>query len=328
MGQGIEVVRLRILVTGAGGYLGGKLLARLAHRRDLEVVALDVREIPSAAQHAGMVVRTLDIRDPALAEILAEHRVEAVVHLAAVVTPSRGMTREEQASIDVGGTRNLLTACVAHGVRRLIVTSSGAAYGYHPDNPRWLREDDALRGNEEFAYSHHKRLVEEMLAEARSEHPGLEQVVFRLSTVLGTGVSNDITRFFEGPFLLGVRGGDSRFVFVWDEDVARCLELALTSDATGVFNLAGDGALAVDELARRMGKRCVWVPAGLLRAALAIARPLGLSRYGPEQVRFVQYRPVLDNGRLKAEFGKVLRKTSSEVFDFFLASRPVNRPGL
>jgi UDP-glucose 4-epimerase len=52
----------------------------------------------------------------------------------------------------------------------------------------------------------------------------------------------------------------------------------------------------------------------LLRTALAIAKPLGLSAYGPEQVGFLQYRPVLDNTRLKTVFGYVPQKTSAEVF--------------
>ena len=49
--------------------------------------------------------------------------------------------------------------------------------------------------------------------------------------------------------------------------------------------------------------------------ALAVARPLGLTRYGPEQVDFLRYRPVLDNARLKREFGYVPALTSREAFD-------------
>ena len=70
-----------------------------------------------------------------------------------------------------------------------------------------------------------------------------------------------------------------------------------------------------------MGKPLIELPADLLRAVLAVAKPLRLSRYGPEQVKFVQYRPVLDNRRLKEVFGYLPRKTSSEVFDFYLSSR-------
>ncbi len=53
----------------------------------------------------------------------------------------------------------------------------------------------------------------------------------------------------------------------------------------------------------------------VLKAALGIAKPLGLSRYGPEQVRFLQYRPVLDNTALKTVFGYAPVKTSAEAFE-------------
>ena len=62
------------------------------------------------------------------------------------------------------------------------------------------------------------------------------------------------------------------------------------------------------------------MPPSLLRAALATLHPLGLSRYGPEQVDFLRYRPVLDNRRLKEVFGYAPRLTSSEVFELFRKS--------
>ena len=92
----------------------------------------------------------------------------------------------------------MLEACIATGVRRIVVSSSGAAYGYHADNPEWLRETDPIRGNDEFPYSLHKRLVEEMLADYRASHPELEQVVFRIGTILGPTVRNQITALWDG----------------------------------------------------------------------------------------------------------------------------------
>lgn len=309
---------MKVLVTGAAGYLGGKLLERLAREEETEVVAVDVREV---RPHPSWTYREMDVRDPALSGLVAEHGIEVVVHLAAIVNPGRNSSREFEYSVDVGGTENVIRACLENGVRRLVVSSSGAAYGYHPDNAEWLTEEMPLRGNEDFPYSWHKRLVEERLARLRDEAPQLEQVVFRVGTILGVGVGNQITNFFEKPRLVGIRGGDQRFVFVWDEDVAACLEHAVTSEVTGVFNVAGDGALSMEEMAARMGKPFVKLPAALVRWALRLGKPLGLTRYGPEQVRFLQYRPVLSNRRLKEVFGYVPEKTSSEVFDLYLESR-------
>jgi UDP-glucose 4-epimerase len=81
--------------------------------------------------------------------------------------------------------------------------------------------------------------------------------------------------------------------------------------------LAGDGALSIQEIAARLGKRCVTLHPALLRAVLAVLHRFGLTQYGPEQVDFLRYRPVLDNHRLKTEFGYVPRMTSTEAFDFY-----------
>ena len=319
----------RVLVTGAAGYLGSQLVAALAAgaRRQAAVVAMDVRELPSEKRLAGVGYETADIRAPDLAAMLRRHAVDTVVHLASIVTPGRNSRREFEYSVDVLGTRNLLDACLAAGVSRIVVSSSGAAYGYHADNPAWISEDAPVRGNEEFAYSWHKRLVEEMLADYRARAPQLRQVVFRIGTILGETVRNQITDLFEKPRLIAIRGSDSPFVFIWDQDVVGCMLEAVYSDKTGVYNVAGDGALGIREIAARLGKRCVAFPAWLLQAALALLKPLGLTQYGPEQVNFLRYRPVLDNQRLKQEFGYAPRKTSAEVFEFYLAAR-ARRGGL
>lgn len=299
-----------VLVTGSSGYVGRLLVAELARRGP--VVAADVWEPDTLP--AGVTFVRHDVREPGLEAVLRRHAVKVVVHLASIVTPGKHSTRAVEYDVDVGGTRRVLDACLGAGVRRIVVTSSGAAYGYHADNPVPLRESDALRGNEAFAYSWHKRLVEEMLARGRVDHPELEQVVFRVGTVIGATVNNQITALFEKPRLLAIRGSESPFVFIHDADLVQCLVRAVDAPVTGTFNVAGDGALPMTEIAALLGKPVLRLPAWLLRGVLALLRPLGLSRYGPEQVDFLRYRPVLDNRRLKEEFGYRPVMSSREAF--------------
>ncbi len=312
-----------VLVTGASGFIGHSLVEALADDpRVLErIVALDVRETPADRQREGVTYVVGDIRDASIEEHIAEHAVDTVVHLAAIVNPGKGDTRAFEYSVDVGGTRNVLDACVKHGVRRLIVTSSGAAYGYYADNPEWIHESDAIRGNTTFAYSDHKRLVEEMLAEYRDAHPELEQLIFRPGTILGVSVDNQITDIFQKPVITGVAGSATPFVFIWDRDVVACLLKGIHEERKGIFNLAGDGAVPLAEIAEIVGKHYVAIPAWLIRGALRLLKPLGLSQYGPEQVDFLRYRPVLANDALKSDFGYTPQKTSREVFDFYWANR-------
>lgn len=322
-----------ILVTGADGFLGRGVVAALAQRPGTgAVVALDVREVPPERRQPGVIYQAQDVRDKALAGTLQRHAIDTVVHLASIVTPGRDSNRAFEYDVDVNGTRNVLEACAAQGVRHVVVSSSGAAYGYHADSAPWLTESHPLRGNESFAYAHHKRLVEEMLAEWRQSHPGLAQTVFRIGTILGERVDNQITALFEKPRLLAIRGSDSPFVFIWDEDVTGALLHALDGAAPGCYNLAGDGALTIHQIAARLGKRTLDLPAWLLQSALFVGSRLGVSRYGPEQLDFLRYRPVLLNTALKEQLGYVPRKTSAQAFDAFVAARlqqgrPVAVPG-
>lgn len=314
----------RVLVTGGGGYLGRQVVAalgaQLASDTERRVVSLDVREVAAADRLPDVHYAGADIRDPTLVTLLREHRIDTVVHLAAIVTPGGKSNREFEYQVDVEGTRNVLQACVAAGVRHVVISSSGAAYGYHADNPAWLTETDPIRGNHEFAYAWHKRLVEEMLAEYRTQQPQLQQTILRIGTILGATVKNQITALFEKPRPLAIAGSDSPFVFIWDQDAVGAILHALAGAKPGIYNVAGDGALTIHEIAAHMGKRCRVLPAWLLQSALWIGKTLGATQYGPEQLRFLRYRPVLDNRRLKDEFGYVPRKTSAEVFDFWWAA--------
>lgn len=312
-----------ILITGAAGAVGGALLSLMAQDAGLTVIATDIRTPTLLADNAEFV--PMDVRGDDPAQVIARIRPDVVVHLASIVTPGKGSSRDVEYAVDVTGTRNVLDACIAQRVRRLVVTSSGAAYGYHPENREALREGDPIRGNREFAYAWHKRLVEEMLATARVDAPHLEQVVLRVGTVLGEGLENQITALFHRPRLLGLVGSDSPFVFIWDRDLARILRRAARDGPAGIYNVAGDGAMGLRDLARVMGKRVLWLPPSLVRLALALAKPLGLSRYGPEQVRFLQYRPVLDNNALKTVFGYTPEKSSAEVFALWWAAQERGR---
>jgi UDP-glucose 4-epimerase len=309
----------KVLVTGSSGYLGSQTVAALAQRPDLAVIALDVRE--PAARIDGVAYEVADIRAPEVDAIVARHTPDVIVHLASIVTPGKNSNRAFEYDVDVNGTRNLLQACVAHGVRRIIVSSSGAAYGYHADNPEWLTESDPVRGNDAFAYSCHKRLVEEMLADYRQKHPELEQVIFRIGTILGPTVCNQITDLFEKPKILAIAGSDSPFVFIHDQDVVGAILHGIDSPKTGIFNVAGDGKLTIFEIAQRLGKSCRVLPAGLLQTALWVLKKLNLTQYGPEQLDFLRYRPVLLNTRLKEVFGYTPKLTSAQVFDLYRHAR-------
>lgn len=309
----------RVLVTGGNGYLGRLVVSRFAEA-GIPTVSVDLRK-PDAPRE-GVVEIVGDLRDVDLTDLLREHEVTAVVHLAAIVEPPRGMSESELESIEVGGTRAVLDACVACDVRHLTVLSSGAAYGYTARNDgRALDEDTPTPGSPEFAYSRHKAMVEKLVATTRRLHPDLGILLLRPGTILGASTNNQITALFRQPVVLGLRESEVPYVFVWDEDVAEIVVTGVRRCVTGTFNVAGDGVVTLADIAAAEKHRLVRLPASLVRRALVVGSRLGVGRYGPEQVDFLRHRPVLDNARLRRAFPGLPRLSSRETYELYRRER-------
>ena len=122
--------------------------------------------------------------------------------------------------------------------------------------------------------------------------------MLRIGTILGERVDNQITALFRAaPAAEDPRLARRRSCSSGTPTSPAIIQRAVTGEVTGIFNVAGDGALTVDEIAAALGKPQLTLPEPVLRSALAVGRRLGLTAYGPEQTTFLQYRPVLDNTR-------------------------------
>ena len=146
-----RIIPMRVLITGAFSPIGCALMQELSNH-SLDVIATDIAPTLRFPLHYRFT--SMDVRSQDPDKIIAHERPDVVIHLAATQPQSN---RQLAYQVNVIGTRNVLDACIAHGVKRLVVTSSNAAYGYHADNPQPLTESAPLRGNPEFSYADHHR---------------------------------------------------------------------------------------------------------------------------------------------------------------------------
>ena len=317
---GLYAMNGGVLVTGAAGFIGKSLIAELARlNKNSEIVALDMREVPADERLSNVTYLTGDVRDPALRDMFQVRRPQTIVHLASVVAVGGDPQRDWE--IDVLGTKNVLQGALDAGVEHLIVTSSGSAYGYHADNPVPLHETDPLRGNADFPYARNKREVEEMLIEWKELYPDLQQTVFRPCTVLGPTTNNQITAIFERPIVMGVSGTATPFSLIADSDVVDALVQAVRQPKAGTYNLAGNGTLSLREIAELNHRPYISIPPWLLKSALLLLHLLRITKLGPGHAKFIQYRPVLSNDKLKAGFGFTPRYDARRVFERYRDGR-------
>lgn len=303
-------------VTGSSGYIGTRLMARLGQAGGYQrIVGVDVRE-PREALPQRAEFHRCDVRDgEALRGILEEAAVDTVVHLAYILDPTRDPDFEYD--VDVNGTRNVLAACEAMGVGKLVVASSDTAYGLYEDTPDYLPEDAPLRGTAGFAYSENKAKVEALVAEFAERVPDCAVVVLRPCIVMGPNADNVLGRTLLQPVLFSVRGYDPIMQLIHEDDVAEAFYLALVKEARGAFNVAADGGLRYSQIAQVMGKPVVALPVKLAYTLVESLFRLHLLGFGRSQLDYIRYPLSIDADKIQQELDFKPHYTTRQALEAF-----------
>jgi nucleoside-diphosphate-sugar epimerase len=223
-----------------------------------------------------------DILDREAVEQLVEG-ADVVVHLAFVIVAGGGESRE----INLTGSRNVFEATAATGAKRLVYTSSVAAYGFQRGAPDLLREDDPVKGTSRHPYSAHKAAVEAELSGAL-DGSSTDAYVFRPCIVAGPQATMLLDLI---PLLaLGQRiPGPLRWAL---GKVPALCAATIGHGEAGVYNLAGPGELTITDLAHALGWHAV--PAPQLAVGVA-AEAVSLMPFLPDEAAWIEAvrRPVL-----------------------------------
>ncbi len=308
---------ITVAVTGPTGEIGVSAVTALEREPAVDAVIGMARRPfdPSSRGWVKTVYQQGDILDREAVEALVA-QADVVVHLAFIIMGSRA----ESARINLQGTRNVFEATVAGSAasrpRRLVYTSSVAAYGYHCDNPVPLTEGVPARGSPEHYYSAQKAACEALLTDVSRDSP-LEVFVLRPCIVAGHTATAlaDVMPWNRLPGPVRALAGmvpvlkpvvpDPGFPLqlVHNDDVAAAIALVATTPARpGVYNIAGDGVVTVADVAKALGGRAVRVPAAAAAASAAISRvPCVPSML--EWLHVARTSVVMDTIKAKTELG-------------------------
>ncbi len=299
---------LTIAVTGPTGEIGKSFISALERAPEVErVIGMARRPFDLGAQGWEKTeYRRGDILDREAVDALVAE-ADVVVHLAFVIVAGRGESRE----INLTGSRNVFEAAAAAGVKRVVYTSSVAAYGFHRSLPGLLSEDEPVRGTARHPYSADKAEVEEVLAEAM-EGSATDAYVFRPCIVAGPKAPLllelvpllTLGQKLPGPVRWALGKTPSlrpvlpdpgiSFQLVHHDDVAAALCAAVIGHGEpGVYNLAGPGQLTISDLAHELGWHSV--PAPQLAVGVAAEAVAPFLPFLPVEAAWIETmrRPVL-----------------------------------
>ena len=301
----------RVLVTGVSTYWGGRLAQALERDPDVEVIVGVSPDDPTCELTRTEYVR-VGTQHALLKRIVHAADIDTVVDTRLIVDSPAASPRAAHEN-NVIGTMNVLAACggAESPVRKVVVKSSAHYYGCERDDPAYFTED--------MPRPHPPRTpIEEDIVEAERavdafahRNPEVTVTILRFANALGPDIETSHSALLALPAVPAILGFDPRYQFIHEDDISGVLEHATREDLPGVYNAAGDGVLALSEIASLLGKPLAPIlpPWGTGLAAAALRRA-GV-KLPPEVLQQLRYGRALDNRRLKAA-GYALRATTRE----------------
>jgi len=271
-----------IAITGGAGFLGYHVANYFARKEEEDPVLLDIAPFEESEYPGGTTFVEVDVRDAQAVRNALENRdVSCIIHAAAALPLWK---REDIFSVNVEGTRTVLTVAQELDIPRVVYISSTAVYGVPKIHP--LYEDHELVGVGPYGES--KIQAEQVCEEFRAR--GLCVPIIRPKTFIGTarlGVFQILYDWVESGCRIPLIGnGNNHYQLLEVEDLCAAIWLCATASATKVNDTFNVGAEEYDTVAEDVGALCEYAgsgarvmttPAWLVKPALAVLEALHLS---------------------------------------------------
>ena len=304
-----------VAITGASGYIGARLLQHFEEDRSVgQLVAFDLKPPPFPIPN--IAVYRQDVAQP-INEKLRRHQVNTLVHLASIRRGAPGYRDWPQIfQHNRDALKATLQSCVAAGVEHLIYVSSHSVYGAFADNPVPLSELAEARCSENAPYGSANLEFDRAVQEFAESHPEVKVTILRACTVLGPSDEYDLVARTLPRRFLGV-GSNPPFQFLHDADLARIIEDIIHRGTPGVFNVAGEGVVFLQELAEITHRKLFHLPPLLAYPAAWLSWKLLRAGAGASELDATRYPVIMSTGKIKQALGCRFNYTSMETVTAF-----------
>jgi UDP-glucose 4-epimerase len=241
---------MKILITGAGGFLGKCLINKLGPKHEVTATSKDIKEF-GKSKITRANIKSLDVTSTKSCFDIIRH-YDVVIHLAAIIDVSYSLHHpKEVMAVNFEGTFNILEAMRKNGVKKIVYLSSQDIYGNNTNSSE--SNLNSIAPLNPYALS---KFLSESLIKIYGSAYGIKHLILRPSHLYGKGQVKGII-----PMLLEkIRKGDTVEIgnnvkrdFLNVEDLANAVELTLSLDKNDIINVGTGKSSNLKEVIKMIG---------------------------------------------------------------------------
>ena len=303
---------MKILITGAGGYLGS-VLSKFFSKKGIEVIGVDIAKNRSLPDDKRMRFHRCGVQErKKLEAIFSREKPTHVIHLAYSMNKLRDAKEEHE--IDVVGSRNVLEISNStESVKQFILFSSASAYGALPGNPLWIKEKRTL-APKGYNYAINKKKIEKYCNNFK-KRDDLKVIILRVCIVVGPNYKKEkgaVTVLARSPFLIR-KSRECKLQFIHEADMNRLMKLIVKDNTIeGTFNMAPHDYSTIGELVPK--KRFLPIPMWFGKLVIGILWPLRIINFNSSALDYCVYEIIVDPSRLVNRYDYKFQYTTMKGF--------------
>lgn len=300
-----------ILINGIDSLLGARVARQLSSRAEVQLLGLGTQPPRAPVGRAEVLTAALNGRQ--MVELLRGARVDVVAHLDIAGEEQPATSDETTIRQNVLGTMELLGACAAAGVRRVVVRSSTLVYGASYEHPAFISEDQPIARPGRPGLTRDYIEIDTFATDFARKRRDLQVVVLRCASLAGGDVSSPFMRYLARRNPITLFGFDPRIQVLHPDDAATAFTQAALHAVDGPLNLAANDPVKLVRAIRLTGRQ----PLPLFEPLTTATGVLGYERQllagWPFEWGFLRYSCVVDTRRARHDLGWTPEHSAEEI---------------
>ncbi|MBD63643.1 MAG: hypothetical protein CME62_00420 [Halobacteriovoraceae bacterium] len=297
----IEEKQCKVLIIGISGGLA-LILSRLIlqNHPKWEILGIDSRKTDHIPKVKGLTALRMRYSRGNFENLFRDHEFDYVFHLARIShSTNHHQSLNERLELNVMGTNRILDLSLRFHVKKIIILSTFHVYGAYSDNSIFLKEDAPLKASLKHAELRDVVEMDQICTTWMWKYQNeVSCVVLRPCNIIGTQISNTMSKYLLNQLALRPIDYNPVFQFIHEFDMANVLFHSIHSVPTGIYNVATDEFISLNEALDIIGSKGIPFP---ISVASVVNKFLKLSNLQvPDYlIDYLKYSCLIDNSSLK-----------------------------